>query len=176
MGRFVSSFPIVSILVVQLIFLPVVARAEGESAGSYTLRKEEPTYKGGSIFVSSNKKNEVLMKANIWGAVQFPGVHYMPIGTRFLDAISFAGGPLDSAIIDSITLSSKPAAKMTDSSNVNLSVKDALISEKNNPVLQPDDIIFVKEDHTRDRIGLFLAIGTFVLTVAALGIAISNRK
>jgi SLBB domain len=186
MGRFFRQVPLLVILIHQIIFLPVASareQSEGQasvgsmsSGDSFTVKKDDPSYRSGSVFISSNKKNEVLLKANIWGAVQFPGVHYMPIGTRFLDALSFAGGPLDSANVDSITLSSKPVTQHSSEDSLRmLSVKDALTSEKSNPIVQPDDIIVVKEDRSDSRIMRWLAIGTFIISAAALGIVISRN-
>jgi len=160
-------------LIFQLGLSPL-AYAAGDSAGSYTVRKEEPTFKSGSIFYSSNKKDEVLVKTNIWGAVQFPGVHYMPLGTRFLDAISFAGGPLDSADSDKIILSTKNTKGATQLRD--LSLNNALGSAENNPVLQPDDIILVKENHTREIVSFYMQVGTFLISVAALSILVSDHN
>jgi len=173
MSRFYSF--LITIVIFQMIMSPVL-RAEVDSGNSFTVRKEEPSYKSGSVFVSSNKKNEVLIKTNVWGAVQFPGVHYIPIGTRFLDAISFAGGPLDSAKTEEIMLTTKALGGASESAMRQLSIKDALATEKNNPILQPDDIILVEESHSREKIALYLAIGTFLVSAAALGLAISNHR
>jgi hypothetical protein len=173
MFRLITQAPILGIIIFQLIFMPTV-RADIDSSGSYTVHKEEPTYKSGSVFVDSDKKNEVLLKANVWGAVQFPGVHYMPFGTRFLDALSFAGGPLDSANSDEITLSTKPVQNAKSETVRVLSVREALFSEKNNPIIQPDDIIVVKEDRSDSVFLKVLAIGTFIVSAAALGVAIAK--
>jgi hypothetical protein len=173
MFRIIYQAPLMAILISQMIFLPIV-RADIDSTGSYTVHKEDPTYKAGSVFVDSDKKNEVLLKANIWGAVQFPGVHYMPFGTRFLDALSFAGGPLDSANSDEITLATKPVANAKGETVRMLSVKDALASEKNNPIIQPDDIIVVNEDHSDAVFFKILAVGTFIVSAAALGVVIAK--
>lgn len=164
---------LIPILTIQMAFSPYVYPASDTTSG-YTVRKEEPTFKSGSIFYSSNKKDEVLVKTNIWGAVQFPGVHYMPLGTRFLDAISFAGGPLDSADSEKIILSSKGAKGATQLRD--LSLKSALASNDDNPVLQPDDIVLVKESHTRENFSLWLQAGTFLISVAALSILISDHN
>jgi hypothetical protein len=184
MGCRFTKFPLLVVLIYQVIFLPVVSAhpSEGPSltgsptAGdSFTVKKDEPAYRAGSVFVSSNKKNEVLLKANIWGAVQFPGVHYMPIGTRFLDALSFAGGPLDSASVEDITLSSKPATAASSDNLRMLSVKEALTSEKSNPMIQADDIIVVKEDRSNANLMKWLSIGTFIISAAALGLVIAKQ-
>ena len=186
MLRFTLRIWLIGILISQVVFLPVTqaeidagsgnGNGNGTGNGSFTVKKEEPTYKTGSVFISSNKKNEVLLKASIWGAVQFPGVHYIPIGTRFLDALSFAGGPVDSANMDTITLSSKTVTANAIGSVRELSVSDAITTDKKNPIIQPDDIIVVKQDHVRDNIALYIAIGTFLVSAAALGLVISDHR
>lgn len=176
MSRFTLSCCI-GILIGQLALPPAYADSHPGAAGeSYTVRKDEPTFKTGSVFVSSNKKNDVLVKTSVWGAVQFPGVHYIPLGTRFLDALSYAGGPLESANTDQVSVSTKPVAGVTTDPTIRqLSVQAALGSERNNPVLQADDIIVVKEDKSDSRLMTYLAVGTFLLSAAALGLAISRR-
>lgn len=173
MFRVISQAPLMAILILQTLFLPI-ARADIDSTGSYTVHKEEPAYKAGSVFVDSDKKNEVLLKANIWGAVQFPGVHYMPFGTKFLDALSFAGGPLDTANVETITISTKPVANAKGESIRTIAIKDALASEKNNPIIQPDDIIVVKEDRSDSAFYKILAVGTFLVSAAALIVVVAK--
>jgi hypothetical protein len=158
------------ILTFQLGFSPAAFAITDH--GSYTVHKEEPQFKSGSVFYSSTKKDEVLVKANVWGAVQFPGVHYVPLGTRFLEAVSFAGGPLDNADSEEIVLSSKGAKGIQLRE---LSLKAALASNDNNPVLQPDDILLVKETHTREKVSLAIQIGTLLLSAAGLAILISDH-
>ncbi len=167
-----------AILVVQLAFLNIAFAADGMATSGasepFTVRRDDPQAKTGGVFFSSTKKNEVLFKANIWGAVQFPGVHYMPLGTRFLDAISFAGGPIDAANSDHILISSKLANGQLNLRD--LSVREALTSPDSNPVLQADDIIVVKEDHTVRDTNLWINIGTFIMTAAVFGFVVTHRN
>jgi hypothetical protein len=161
-------------LVMQFIFATSAHAEDGVAGSAFTVHKEEPQFKTGSVFFSSTKKNEVLFKANVWGAVQFPGVHYMPFGSRFLDAISFAGGPIDAANPDHILLSTKELGK--EPVIRDLSVSKALTSQDFNPVIQPDDIILVKEDHTKSNVTFYLSIGTFLMTAVALGLLVSQNN
>ena len=161
------------VLIMQVAFSNVAFAAENVAAEPFTVRKDDPQAKSGGVFFSSTKKNEVLFKTNIWGAVQFPGVHYIPLGTRFLDAISFAGGPLDAANSEHILISSKAEGGKLNLRD--LSVHNALMSQEFNPVIQPDDIIVVKEDHTNRDISLWLNIGTFVMSVAVFGLVVARR-
>lgn len=141
---------------------------------SYTLKTNDSSpQRMGSVYYTSNKKDEVLLKGNIWGAVQFPGVHYLPLGTRLLDALSIAGGPIERADEDHVLLSTK--------TDLGIAVKDisirlALSDTAYNPFIQADDIIVIKEKHTYENWNLFLQAGTFVLTAFVLSLTIEDRN
>lgn len=150
--------------------------ALAQSTESLSLRKEDPTFKSGSVYYSTNKKNEVTMRTNIWGAVQFPGVHFIPIGTRFTDAISIAGGPTDAADLSNVTLTSKEIGLDGKLNHQNISLNEALAKPNFNPVLKPDDVIFVKSDHSMEKTQMWLSIGTFILSVAAFGLLLDQHN
>ncbi len=146
-----------------------------ESSSSFFIKKDEDgLQKSGSVYFTSTKKNEVLIKGNIWGSVQYPGVHFVPIGTRVLDALSIAGGPLDKADTDNITLSSKE--KNGDLLVRKISVSKALKDVGYNPVLQADDILIVAEDRSLEKASLYLQAGTFILSVAAFSLLLQQQN
>lgn len=150
--------------------------ALAQTTESLSLRKEDPNFKSGSVYYSTSKKNELTMRTNIWGAVQFPGVHFIPIGTRFVDAISIAGGPTDIADLGEVTLTSRENGPGGKINYQNLSLTEALAKPDFNPVLKPDDVIFVKADHAREKTQLWLSIGTFILSVAAFGLLLEQNN
>jgi len=160
--------------VAQVLALPI--RGFAQSSESLSIKKEETSQKSGSVYYTTNKKSDIVVKTNIWGAVQYPGVHYIPLGTRFLEAISIAGGPVDRADTKSILLSSKDLNEVSGSRVHTISLEQALAKEEFNRVLKPDDIIIVKEDRTTERVQFYLGIGTFVLSVVALGLLIDDRN
>lgn len=155
-------------------FSPQMVLAQNSKASSYTVKADDSNQqRSGSVYYTSNKKDEVLLKGNIWGAVQFPGVHYLPLGTRLLDALSIAGGPIERADQDHVLLSTKTDLGVAVK---DISVRLALADTAYNPYIQADDIIVVKEKHTYENWGLALQAGTFLLTVIVLGLAIDDRN
>lgn len=140
---------------------------------NFQIRREDPNVKQGGVYYTYNKKNEVLFKANIWGSVQYPGVHFLPLGTRFLDGLSIAGGPLDSANVDEITISSR-VANTSETKLRTINIRTALGNQELNPILQPDDIIFVKENRAIQKTQIWLAFGTFLLTAASFAVLLSR--
>jgi DNA uptake protein ComE-like DNA-binding protein len=152
---------------------PSAPPASNTATESFMVQKEEASAKAGSVYVTPTKKNEVLFKASIWGAVQYPGVHYMPLGTRLLDALSVAGGPVERADMENLMLSTHE----TDGVKVvNLSVSDALANSDYNPVLRPDDVLVVKEDRSTEKTALYLQIGTFLVSLIGVGLLIGQQK
>lgn len=159
--------------VFQFIVSPL---AFAQSTDPITLKRDDSNLKSGSIYYSASKKNELVIRTNIWGAVQFPGVHYVPLGTRFLEAISIAGGPVDSADTSSITLSSKISASSKEIQLTTLSLSKSMRDSEFNPLLRPDDIIVIKQDRSTEKLQLWLNVGTFIISAAALGLLIENSR
>lgn len=160
---------------INAVYLPVYAADVKNSSKTepYVVRGNEQNLKSSSVYYASNKKDEVLLKGNIWGAVQFPGVHYLPIGTRLLDALSIAGGPLDTADKDDLILSTRTPAGLEVK---NISVYQALSDNAYNPYIQAEDIIVVKENHKYQNWNLALQAGTFIISAIALGMIVEDRK
>lgn len=161
------------LLLWTFLFSTEIVFASSAAGDSFTLKPEDSSHKSGSVYYTANKKDEVLFKASIWGSVQYPGVHYLPLGTRFLEAISIAGGPLDSADLEKIRLSSRTEG---DVAVKNLSINKALSDIQFNPILKADDIIVLSEDKSLQRTSLMLQVGTFILSVAAFGLLMDQHS
>lgn len=157
----------------NVLFNQAFAAGTGIKVEPYVIRGDDPNLKTGSVYYTSSKKDEVLLKGSIWGAVQFPGVHYLPLGTRFLDALSIAGGPIDIADKDDVLLSTRTTNGLEVK---NISVYQALSDKDFNPYIQADDIIVVKERHTYQNWNLALQAGTFIISAIILGMMVEDRS
>ena len=176
MKNFIRTFLSLQ-LALNFCYTPAL-RAEPPPAGlpatdSYMVQKNDNPPKSGSVYVTPTKKNEVLFKASIWGAVQSPGVHYMPMGTRLLDALSMAGGPVERADMDNLILSTHEASGLMVQK---LSVTEALAHTESNPILKPEDVLVVREDRSMENTHLYLQIGTFIFSAIALGLLIKQQN
>lgn len=152
---------------------PASANGSNIDSDAFLVQKETSTAKAGSVYVTPTKKNEVLFKVSIWGAVQHPGVHYMPLGTHLLDGLSIAGGPIDRADMEHLSLSSHEAGKSTLKT---ISVTEALEHNEFNPLLLPEDVLVVREDRSMEKTSLYLQIGTFIISAVAAGLLISEHR
>lgn len=126
----------------------------------------------------------VNIEVNLWGFVRYPGKYRIPLKTTFLDVMSYAGGPLQDSNLEEIRI-------LRNSDNINgkaevikLNYDDLLWGEnisskpKNNPVLQPGDVILVLEHKRftfRDNVSFILPIVTSIVTIATLIITLTKN-
>lgn len=98
-------------------------------------------YSAGNEFMSGQEPGVVMMKVNLWGAVRRPGIHHIPVKTSLIELMSYAGGPSDTAIMDSITIK-RTVGQEQKKISINLSevIHDQKVYDL---VLKPDDIIVV---------------------------------
>lgn len=51
-----------------------------------------------------DSEGEILVRVHIWGEVNFPGTHELPVGSDLVAALSAAGGPTADAELDDVRL------------------------------------------------------------------------
>jgi polysaccharide export outer membrane protein len=86
--------------------------------------------------------NQLIMKVNIWGEVQRPGVLEVPDRTDLLSALSLAGGPKTGAKLSKVkVIRGFNGEKESWEVNLKKVVKEGNLEEV--PMLQPGDTIIV---------------------------------
>ena len=121
--------------------------AQGDSYFS-TSRKVDSGLLNGSVYTSGNYPGAILMKVNILGEVQKPGVHHMPSDTDLNTALGFAGGPtryanIKNAVIKrdengsevSIDLDLNKHFRQIHQEKIHLKSNDTLYIPQNNAVI-----------------------------------------
>jgi len=120
-------------------------------------------YSGGNEFIAGQEAGTVMMRVNLWGAVKKPGIHHIPIKTDLISLMSYAGGPNDNAIMDSIVIKRNQGKKQTK-----LTVDLTQVIHGDNQAdltLQPEDIIVIEAQQP------LISQDTFTLAVVASTIA-----
>lgn len=91
-----------------MLFTPLSLYAQGSD---FDLKKlalpsevEDLSKTAGSVYYSPVVKDKVLIPVHIWGAVQRPGLHFVPIGTNLVEGLSLAGGPTTQANLKRVRL------------------------------------------------------------------------
>jgi len=116
------------VVLVLVVFMSNTLSAQQLSAAKYYLGTED----------------ELLIPVNVWGFVKSPGQYMVPNNTDLLSLISYAGGPLESAKINKITV----VRSYNDLKNSVLTVNVKKYLQTGNerliPVMKPGDTVIVK--------------------------------
>ncbi len=92
-----------------------------------------------------SEKNIVTYPVQIWGEVVRPGIYDIPIGSDFLAALSFAGGPTDLAKLKNVRLIRGKLLEGETDPLIKIDVESYLINGNKNllPEVRPGDTIIV---------------------------------
>lgn len=141
----------------------------------FSIEQELKTLGAGSEFVSGKGKGGILMKVNLWGAVGKPGVHHIPNKTDILTLLTYAGGPRSNAVLDDVVLKRTFGGK---TKVFEFDIEEMVKSEDKSiiPVLQPGDIILVKEkSNTTGDIAVILGIVSSILSIVLVGFVLADK-
>lgn len=120
-------------------------------------------YSVGNEYISGQEPGVVMMKVNLWGAVRRPGIHHIPVKTNLIELMSFAGGPSETAILDSITIKRNLGPEQK---KISIDLSEIIHDQKHyDLVLKPDDIIVVPASQPWISQNMFLL--TMVVSVVA---------
>mgnify|MGYP003393092984 CR=1 FL=1 len=131
---------LIAVIALQLACLP----AQADDLTSGFARTEDLQGAGtGSIFVSGQQPGAVLVKINLWGAVNKAGIHFVPPQTDFVSLLSYAGGPKSNADLGDAYIKRKSQNK---EEIIEVDIRDIMKAKGNhNPVLEPNDIVVIPE-------------------------------
>lgn len=110
----------------------------------------------GAEYTSGDQPGTVLMRVNLWGAINRPGIHHIPTKTDLLSLISYGGGPLNGALLDEVTIKREignthklirvdveELVKGASHHNVALAPNDVIVIPQDEPFFDKDTITFI---------------------------------
>lgn len=139
MFKFATRF----ITLITFLFSTQMAWGRDPLVSSFDMMQTEAfgRYTTGNEYISGQEAGIVMMKVNLWGAVKRPGIHHIPVKTNLIELMSFAGGPNDNAILDSITIKRNLGVEQK---KISVDLSEVIHDQKKyDLVLKPDDIIVV---------------------------------
>ncbi|MCC6138416.1 MAG: SLBB domain-containing protein [Bdellovibrionaceae bacterium] len=160
-------FKLTTRFITLIAFVASASPAWGKDAfvSSFDMMQSEAysRYASGNEYISGQEPGIVMMKVNLWGAVRRPGIHHIPVKTNLIELMSFAGGPTDTALIDSITIKRNLGVEQK---RINIDLSEIIHDQKHyDLVLKPDDIVLVPASQPWISQNMFLL--TMVVSVVA---------
>ena len=126
----------------------------------------------------ANQDGTIMMKVNIWGHIQVPGMHIINDGTDFASLLSIAGGPLDGADLKSIRLYREipdKNGKIVYDIDLDNFIKTG--SRSNFISLNPNDTIIIPQKFSNlilDQIGALNAIFSVIMIFLQVQLLLNN--
>jgi hypothetical protein len=133
----------------------------------------------GGLFDYSDPSG-INIKVQLWGYVKYPGFYIVPSSSNMNDLLSYAGGPLEDAMMSDLRIyraSNEQGNKLTKYNLDDLLWYDSLRTEIVFPQLTAGDIILVPGEpryFVREDIQFYLSVTTALASLAALIISITK--
>lgn len=122
----------------------------------------------GAEYVSGNQPGTVLMRVNLWGAVNRPGIHHIPIKTDLMSLVSYAGGPKNDALLDEVTIKREVG---NTRKLIKVDVEELIQGVSHHHVeLAPNDIVVIPQDEPlvdKDTLAVVTMISVIMSTILA---------
>ncbi|MDD3804397.1 MAG: hypothetical protein PHW02_08455 [bacterium] len=93
-----------------------------------------------SFYFSPNEENMLMIRVNIWGYVHNPNSVLIPDGTDLVTALSYAGGPSESANVNHVVILHADGTK----TKCDIAKFKGEGSREHNPVMRPGDTVMIK--------------------------------
>lgn len=132
----------------------------------------------GGLFDYSDP-SRINIKVQLWGYVKYPGYYVVPSYSTMNDLLSFAGGPLEDAMMEDVRIYRKTGEKSElYKYNFNdLLWEDTLMTGIEFPNLTAGDVVIVPGEpryFLREDVSFYLSVTTALASVIALIISITK--
>jgi len=136
---------------------------------SLAQREDDSSYQGyqtaSQYYLERGTESKLMMKVNVWGAVQKPGSQYVPDGTDLISVLSAAGGPIEGAKLSKVRL-----ARNFDGEKHNLVINVSRCLKRGEvellPEIRPGDTIIVPK--SKVSLGKFISVIYNVAVIASV--------
>jgi hypothetical protein len=127
-----------------------------------------PRFSAASYYYVS-KPGELTMQVNVWGFVRSPGRYEVPTSTDLIQLLSYAGGPIQDAVLDEV----KVTRSLTREAGVTLrefyvDLEDLTQIDPANLVLYPGDTVFIDHSGWLTVRDVFTVLTTAAVITAAV--------
>lgn len=136
---------------------------------SLAQNEDDSSYQGyptaSQYYLERGTESKLMMKVNVWGAVQQPGSQYVPDGTDLISVLSAAGGPIEGAKLSKVRLVRNfDGEKHNMVINVNRCLKKGELELL--PELKPGDTVIVPK--SKVSFGKFINVVYHIAVIASV--------
>jgi len=120
------------------------------------------------------------IKVQLWGYVKYPGYYVVPANSSLNDILSYAGGPLEDAMMNDVRIYRQTETENEKLSRYNLNDLlwgDSLSTEIVFPKLNAGDVVLVPGEpryFVREDVQFFVSITLALTTIAVLILSLTD--
>jgi hypothetical protein len=129
----------------------------------------------GAIYYNKSIKGKALIPVHFWGSVSKSGLHFVPVDTNFISALSMAGGPSSTSDLEKIKLFRRSG---TGQKEFKFNLSEGGDNSSHNFIIQPGDSVFIPRDtwkQDRSYYTSLINVGVTVLTGILLYRQVENN-
>lgn len=116
----------------------------------------------GAVYYSSISKNRPLMPVHIWGEVSRPGLHFIPLDSKLVKGLSFAGGGTSVAKLDEVVVNRIENGKLTRK-EFDLTAGGNIDAFEY--TLRPGDTVFLEKDRSMENRTYYTSLIAVAVTI-----------
>jgi len=116
----------------------------------------------GSVFYSATSKNKTLMPVHFWGEVGKPGLHFIPVDSKLVKGLSFAGGGNSNAKLEEVVVNRYDSGKVK---RFEFDLGEGGDVDAHEYVLKPGDTVFVERDRYIENRAYYTSLFSVALTI-----------
>lgn len=125
----------------------------------------------GAVYYSTTNENKALMPVHFWGEVGRPGLHYIPVDSKLVKGLSFAGGGSSTANLDEVVVNRLEGDRVK---RYEFDLEDGGDVSAHEYVLRPNDTVFIEKDRSYENRAYYTSLIGVVATILS-AILITKR-
>ncbi len=135
----------------------------------------------GGAYYDFSDPNAVNMKISVWGYARNPGRYILPVNTSVLEAISYAGGPNDDALLEDVRimrLKSDSTQEIIKFDYNQLLHEQSISKAVKDTKLQPGDVLLLPGEprfYFKDYISITVSVVSTLISLTILIITIAKK-
>jgi polysaccharide export outer membrane protein len=161
-----------------LLFLTISAFAQESNLRVGSIPRMTSTTGG---FFDFSDPNAVNMKISVWGYARYPGRYLIPVNSTILEALSYAGGPTDDALLEDVrVVRTKPdSTQEIIKFDYNQLLHEPSITKNIKTIqLQPGDILLLPGEprfYFKDYFSITLSIVSTLISMTILIVSLVKK-
>lgn len=116
----------------------------------------------GAVYYSATTKNKTLMPVHFWGEVGRPGLHFIPLDSKLVKGLSFAGGGSSTAKLEEVIVNRVEEGKVK---RYEFDLEEGGDIKAHEYTLRAGDTVFIEKDRSFENRAYYTSLIAVAATI-----------